>query len=137
MEKEFVTYEIGLELKQLGFDESCFAYYEDGVFIHWYDSKQENELLLNCTAPTYSQAFRWFREKYKLHSSVDFDQLKEKDDEDIELYHFTINEQWTVGKDWYDYKYGFKNHTFCRNFNTYEKAELACLKKLIEIVKTK
>ena len=122
MEKEFVTYEIGLELKQLGFDESCFAYYEDGVFIHWYDSKQENELLLNCTTPTYSQAFRWFREKYDLFHSINY-----QDD--------------NSGPGSFDYeilnKRGKSQCDECPEFNTYEEAELACLQKLIEIVKTK
>jgi hypothetical protein len=27
-EKDFIPYEIALELKQLGFDESCFGYYD-------------------------------------------------------------------------------------------------------------
>ena len=89
-----------------------------------------------CTAPTYQQAFKWFREKYKLHSSVDFQKLKENDtDDDVELYEFRINEQWQIGKEWYDYKYGFKHHTFSYNHTSYEEAELECLKKLIEIVK--
>ena len=29
-EKEFIPYELALELKQLGFVEPCFAYYKDG-----------------------------------------------------------------------------------------------------------
>ena len=63
MEKEFVTYTQSLALKELGFDEPCFGYYDNGVFIFWYDSKQETELLLNCSAPLKQQVFRWFREK--------------------------------------------------------------------------
>ena len=30
IEKEFIPYELALELKQLGFDEPCFGYYVDG-----------------------------------------------------------------------------------------------------------
>ena len=31
MEKEFVDYKIGLELKELGFDEPCFGYYDHQI----------------------------------------------------------------------------------------------------------
>jgi hypothetical protein len=118
MEKEFVPYELALELKQLGFDESCFGYYEDGVFIHWYDSKQENELLLNCTAPLYQQAFRWFREKHNMNHSI--------------IFHET-----TFSND-YQYLVLSNDNEFVEvGYTTHEEAELACLKKLIEIVKTK
>jgi hypothetical protein len=49
MEKEFVTYEQALALKELGFDEPCFKYKDNTNF-----------------RPLYQQAFRWFREKYEL-----------------------------------------------------------------------
>ena len=32
MKDQFVTYEIALKLKELGFDEECFAYYLDKKF---------------------------------------------------------------------------------------------------------
>ncbi len=59
MESEFVIYSHALFLKELGFNEPCFGYYDNGVFIFWYDSKQENELLLNCTAPLKQQAIKF------------------------------------------------------------------------------
>ena len=64
---EFVPYELALELKQLGFDEPCFGVYatKDGyVRKSAYDE--------NGDAPTYSQAFRWFREKSGLVGIVKF-----------------------------------------------------------------
>ena len=110
MNKEFVPYELAVKLKELGFDEPCFGYYDNGVFIFWYDSKQETELLLNCTASTFSQAFRWFRKKYMLvgvptHQSYDI---------------------WNT----------ITGECFIEIYplNSYEEAELACLTKLIEIV---
>jgi hypothetical protein len=121
MEKEFVPYELALELKQLGFDEPCFAYYDTGIFTFWYHSEQQPDLVLNCTAPTYSQAFRWFRERYQLVHEIQFDS----------------------GRIWIRYGYNSfvralevdsNNNEF---YHTYEEAELACLQKLIEIVKTK
>ena len=127
MNKEFIPYEQALALKELGFDKPCFGYYEMGDFIYWHCVNQEKELLLNCTAPLYQQAFRWFREKYNLQVYIDF---YHKDS-----YFYKIKSQ--VGKE-------ISNTTgdvilqgtpvFPRS---YEEAELACLKKLIEIVKEK
>jgi hypothetical protein len=65
--------------------------------------------------PLYQQAFRWFREKYNLVIVI-----KPIDDKKLELgYNLT------------------KNGLIIRAYTTYEKAELACLIKLIEIVKKK
>jgi hypothetical protein len=56
MEKEFVPYEQALALKELGFDEPCFAiYYSKNKYF---------------TAPLYQQTFRWFREKYFIVSYI-------------------------------------------------------------------
>ena len=76
MEKEFIPYEQALALKELGFDEPCFGYYIGGDWDYdEYDMTLQFEIdfskgnyLLDdkkCTAPTFSQAFRWFRERYK------------------------------------------------------------------------
>ena len=59
-------------------------------------------------APLYQQAFRWFREKYNMHFFAQY---------------------FTDGK--------WRGTHSKEDFNTYEEAELACLKKLIEIVKNK
>ncbi len=117
MEKEVVPYEIALELKELGFDEPCFGYYENGEFVFWHDSKQEKELLLNCSAPTFSQAFKWFREKYKIFSCI---MTEYSYGGNISAYHINGLHQSNISKG---------------DFYTYEEAELACLVKLIEIVK--
>ena len=67
----------------------------------------------NILAPLYSEAFRWFREEHDLiHIIVRVGTI-----EDF-IWMATIdNKRWIYKGD------------------TYEKAELACLKKLIEIVK--
>jgi hypothetical protein len=150
MNKEFVTYEQALALKELGFNEPCFRYWNKTPFDKDFrlcyaksilDSNEVNNSLVGrdpkkCAAPLYQQAFRWFREKYKLHSCVDFQQLKSiSDDIDIDMYKFYINEQWVEGKDWFDYRYGFKHIAVSLNITSYREAELECLKKLIEIIK--
>ena len=85
IEKEFIPYELALELKQLGFDELCFAFYtHNGQLARYMNPDKDwnslnSQLLKNSkitvpdtyTAPTYSQAFRWFRENYKLASHSD------------------------------------------------------------------
>jgi len=115
MNKEFVPYEQALALKELGFDEECFAYYNLKEEITFKSCHNRVPIIMSgkkCGIPLYQQAFRWFREKYDLHSYIRYT-------EDIEhFYEFII-----------DMKVGRK---MCY---TYEEAELACLIKLIEIVK--
>ena len=130
MNKEFVPYELALELKQLGFDEPCFGFYRSVL------GKPEVEMIIRQTpprfyhlatipehfdilAPTYSQAFRWFREKHNLIGGVQ--------------YIGGLKPETT----WWDiYVVGHFNTNICEmsiEYQPYEEAELACLKKLIEI----
>ena len=131
MEKEFVPYEIALELKQLGFDEPCFATYNDKGELRGADLLEFNKLVKQpfwsqneASAPTFSQAFRWFREK-KLSDSC-ICRYQKKDDGGI-CYYYCIDNDFGVEETRY----------FQEGLYSYEEAELACLQKLIEIVKTK
>ena len=126
MEKEFVPYEPSFRMKAIGFDEPCFVYYkasnENKPAYPNYGFTQNSLCSNGITAPTFSQAFRWFREKYKLHTEIRSYTVK----------YFTIIIQ--ECKDIVRYiEYGGID----LKFNTYEEAELACLKKLIEIVESK
>ena len=134
MEKEFVTYEIALDLKELGFDEPCFGYYIGGDWDHdeydmtfqfQIDLSKGNYLLddKKCTAPTFSQAFKWFREKYKIECYVNC---------------YWSEEDSTKRTYFANYNYGSDIfYSINIEFKTYEEAELECLKKLISIVKNK
>lgn len=126
MKKEFIPYEQALTLKELGFDEPCFGYYGDNleliwksVYAPWINS--ERNLIDNnfCTAPTFSQAFRFFREVYKINPQIAFCE-----------YSIESENSW---------KFTFDNPTkrqfWQGEFDNYEEAELECLKKLIEIIK--
>ena len=65
IKKEFIPYEQALELKELGFDEPCFGWYaSDKSLIKDYVIK------MHLRVPTFSQAFRWFREEYKLYHDI-------------------------------------------------------------------
>jgi hypothetical protein len=72
MEKEFVPYEIAVELKELGFDESCFGYYEPNKNLNYIEKHilkgfpylaKNSEWQDLCGAPTYSQAFRFLQKE--------------------------------------------------------------------------
>ncbi len=114
MNKEFTSYTEALALKELGFDEPCFGYYNgQGNYIGEEGKMNSNCNKLGmhgayCTAPLYQQAFRWFREK-------GFDIKIQK--ESVGLY---FGFYWS-GAAWIIVGNG-----------SYEEAELACLKKLIE-----
>ena len=122
LKKEFVPHEQALALKELGFDEPCFKKYIAGCL--WsnpttpeiYENIHSNSS--DCLAPLYQQAFRWFREKYNLHSYI-------VDSKSYKWY-FNIDDM-TIDDVISEVLY----------FKTFEEAELECLKKLIEIVKNK
>ena len=128
MEKDFILYEQALELKELEFDEPCMA-----SWTYTYELQQHVEFKLGyiidgprnyTNAPTYSQAFRFFREKYKLDG--------------IAFWNYT-GYMWNI----IDIEKSNKitNITIqdddMEEYVTKEKSELECLKKLIKIVKEK
>lgn len=130
MEKELVSYEMALALKEFGFNEPCFTYYYDisgelrkniSVDIHNGWTYFPN-LKLITLAPTFSQAFRFFRERhglYGLYTMGDYEN----------------NFYWQIWRN----DYITKTYITASNyvFEKYEEAEQACLLKLIEIVKNK
>lgn len=136
MNKEFSPFPEAFELKQLGFDEPCFGYYDlDGLQIsrhHWYPENKNSSFPLPDTtnnpkisAPTFAQAFRWFRDKHNIDSWV---QPFVMQSEIGRIY---------LPDETYSY-YIFKDGEFVSNeadFNEPEEAELDCLRKLIAIVK--
>jgi hypothetical protein len=126
MNKEFIPYEQALALKELRFDEPCFGCFTKSgeLSYDFSDNKNEGHYFQDCAAPTFSQASRWFREKYKIISVISF-YCNEDNWKDV-VYEVTISE----------FKH-FKTHDsfVVSDFKTYEKAELACLRKLIQLVK--
>ena len=118
MLREFVTKDIAIEMFNIGFDEPCVKWQwidqdkpkwmgetNSPSKLHRQKYWKENNDLYTISIPTFSQCFRWFREKYDLFISI------------------------------VHYVNGYSINDL-RRFDTYEEAELACLKKLIEIVKT-
>jgi len=134
MEKEFIPHQEALELKQLGFDEPCFGKWLSSLQSNWKDYTLILEMGMNeefednrnvyllqgtCSALTYQQAFRFFRDKYNINTVISWR-------DDLLNYDISLTEMKKHG--YFYYK---------DNFTTYEEAELQCLQHLIKIVKEK
>ena len=124
MNKEFVPYQPSVDLKELGFNMKTFAQYSTKIGDEWiisFNVYGEGQFTGNegpCIAPTFSQAFRFFREKYELDYEITYGGKKGE-------YHAFVK----------SYIYG--NNGNNPSIFSYEEAELECLIKLIEIVKEK
>lgn len=126
MNKEFIPYEQAVELKELGFDEPCFGYWniDPQLKTPAFNLVRPFEHEWCLPAPLYQQAFRWFRDK-KL-SDCCICRYQNRGDGGI-YYYYVINHDFGVEE----------TKHLKEGFFSYEEAELACLKKLIEIVKNK
>jgi hypothetical protein len=80
MESLFCPYQESLELKELGFDEPCFGYFNTtsylgiGSFVFKQCDKNITDGYGNkpLLRPTFSQAFRWFRENHNIPSHITY-----------------------------------------------------------------
>lgn len=141
MNREFVPYEQALALKEIGFDEPCFAYYycyllDSPVELRIEANTRTNTQFINvdaksnCISPLYQQALRWFREKHNMvhiinpltmTAEIDFlDEITRHDQYGDYIHH--------------EHMYDDNNENEAR-YSSYEEADLACLKRMIEIVK--
>lgn len=127
MKNEFVSYEMALALKEFGFDEPCYDNYNIYGKLWGLRLNKQSQINGTCLAPTFSQAFRFFREKYQWQASIEA--TKDQHSHELGYNYFIWNSET-----------GLEYHTMPMNklsgdweFKTYEEAELACLIKLIEI----
>lgn len=133
MEDQFVPYNLALKLKELGFDEICFAGYTKGgnqirmsqqvpyigADYGWKKYNHQNKHIIK--APLWQQAFEWFREKHNLISGMavykeEFVKTGLARAFEPHILNLTTNQSV-----WLD------------EFDNYEEARQACLEKLIEI----
>ena len=119
MNKEFVSYEQAVALKELGFDEPCLARFfkvgdEKEIFIYFNTPSNENTDV-TIIAPLKSQVFEWFREKHDLIYSIGY--MGHSNTWAYEIINISMPGP----------NYGYAQ--------TYEEAEQACLDELIKIVK--
>jgi hypothetical protein len=134
MEEEFVPYKESLELRKLGFDETCLAWFSDknirivGVNGCALSSLPVNSTFSNgygefVTSPTWRAAFKWFRDKYGFVGNV----LGDGFNGDLKGYYYSITEQGWINL--------YESIDSGKWYDTYEEAELECLRELINIVK--
>ena len=118
MYQEFINYQEAKDLKELGFNEKCAAHYlgeeREDLELKW---EIYRNLSINTSnliqAPTYGQAFRWFRKKYNMFHSIGYT--------NISVYHTPVH----------------KHHTtqMIQGCKSFEEAELETLKTFIEYAK--
>lgn len=138
MKKDFVPYKIALALKELGFDEPSFGrfYIKPKCKVFSVDEKGRHYQIKNTpkklytvggyfvlnddnaiTAPTFSQALKFFRDKYNIDAKIKKDMAgvyygKKRDNE-----------------------FPFEYNVITGGFDTFEEAEKELIEKLIELYK--
>jgi hypothetical protein len=120
---EFIPYNESLELKNLGFNDECNAYYYPSQMSIGWDLVQSeipernSTLVIGITAPTYRGAFIWAEVNYNWGIHV-----------------FNLP---NGGWDYYIYQQPDEQITDDGiTYSTFEEAKLACVKKLIQMIKT-
>ena len=145
MNKEFIPYEQALELKELGFDGLHFGYWipqiQGGFNISQHRLNDDDII-----APLYQQAFRWFRNQYMTKVSINergdyiegnFFMLPLIFPNGYEIKLLKQSTSYTIVGGREIPFYAEPEAVYKETTESYESAELACLKKLIEIVKNK
>lgn len=149
MKEQFVSYDVALKLKELGFDEKCFAYFNEhkrlsqfpDLNVFWNSNKEISfnrglRYLLNknkadltmCLAPLWQQAIDWLREKHEIFIAINYWGKRNVTPNNSVLYpnkyNYTICQELTPKEKWIEAWYG--------NYN--EAREQAILKAL-ELIK--
>lgn len=122
MENQFVPYDIALKLKELGFNEHCFASYTNkdlsfvrelfgDVIASRYSINNDVDYSTEITAPLYQQVFEWFRNNNNMHHN--------------------IVHQESSSQEWYNAYVEGEKIDEC---GSYRQSQMACINKLIELV---
>ena len=132
IEKEFVPYEEAFALKELGFNEPCFGYWKSKNWLIQEKTRTDGYTHADqeCSAPTFSQAFRWLREKYWYTALILCDSFQ------IVM---QLSTSRTRDSRTWEWKPIYVTQTYHKEegLKSYDESELACLKQLIEIAKEK
>lgn len=153
LEDQFISYEIALELKNLGFNESCLAVYVpyymfqpkkvDLKVIGDRKNSKNSDLSETTTCPLYQQVFDYFETEHKLFSSIriglgspiwyDY-MIQSIDGRIIQISKKTfLDRELEEIMDEYEESSVYVEED--ESFETKREAQIACINKLIEIVK--
>jgi hypothetical protein len=121
--KLFVPYHLAIQLRDIGFDELCITHYVSEIYGLDLDPDEigtNNSPLIKdaVSAPTYQQAFDWFREEKDLFARIECTNTKTKD-------------AW-------EYEVTSQNDRMFRRFvqpTTFIEMQDECLTRLIQTVK--
>ena len=147
MQREFVTYEIALKLKELGFDEECFAIFfrtilNNGRTVNYISDDWESPFYKNRTnsesnsvdivsAPLWQQVIDWFLKKKHLYIDITFKEVKGPKIEGINSVYFDIEIYSIFGGD------AWKKYRFSEISDDYYYAREQAILKAIELCKDK
>lgn len=119
--EHILTHEQSLAVKKLGFNEICLGYYNTDPYLKkpMFNMVKPFEHEWCLPAPLKSQFFKWVRENHRIYHDVTFRSVSGK----------------------WEYSLGECSSGFlcggAYNYNTYEESELACIDRIIEIIKNK
>ena len=145
MDKEFISYDLAEELKSMGYDEPCLAMYSDEVLEMWLQDQYDFRSVCEeggfqfrnsmwddsrfVAAPLLQQGFNWFLDNYGIFAETTLwgDGIG---------YMSTIKE---IRQENFKEVYNLGSATPNRGLPNWDRnlESLACLKKIIEIVKSK
>lgn len=130
MENQFVTIEIAKDVRILGFNAPCFAYYNEDSnpsinsefeFVDSGGVVENGGIIGGVTAPLWQQVIDWFREKHNMHICLDLH------DASIGSYTFSV----------YQCQSNAPNILTQETYLTYGQARLCGIIKAIELIKNK
>jgi hypothetical protein len=129
MNNEFVSYEIALKLKELGFDEPCFDNYSSIGELYQMRFSKQSTVDMACLAPLYQQVFRWFREQFNWQSSIEA--TKDQHNHELGFNYWIWNN--VTGEEYNTMPKNRPSGDWC--FKIYEEAQKECILDLISIIK--
>jgi len=135
MSKHFLNYKESLELKELGFNEFCYGHIDPHEYVdssysplcmgeyNMEPNEDDTDTLVAC--PMFFQVFEWFESKHSMFI-----------DRSIMT---NVNEIMSIEYRIKSWKFAPVEVEFDSQYDSFDldKAQLACVRKLIEILKTK
>lgn len=140
MKEQFVTYEVALAIKELGFDENCIGYFGSNHSLilspldYNKNSLSYEDYPMDCkpiSAPLWQQAIDWVREKYRYDIQITFPYNDSNKIEGINSVYYDIEIYHLSGGD------AYKSFKFSQISNNYYYARKQAILIAIKLIKNK